>query len=60
MNGKLQEINAAIGLRQLVGFDRRLKSAATSSTDYRAEFTDSVCGFSPTPTLRPVLRERVL
>ena len=50
MNGKLQEINAAIGLRQLVGLDRRLKSRRNVLERYRAELTAWVCGSSRTPT----------
>ncbi|BBX74731.1 hypothetical protein MSHI_26370 [Mycobacterium shinjukuense] len=36
MNGKLQEISAAIGLRQLVGLDRRLASRRRVLECYRA------------------------
>jgi dTDP-4-amino-4,6-dideoxygalactose transaminase len=39
MNGKLQEFNAAIGLRQLVGLDRRLASRRKVFDCYRAELT---------------------
>jgi len=39
MNAKLQEINAAIGLRQLVGLDRRLASRRNVLKCYRAELT---------------------
>jgi dTDP-4-amino-4,6-dideoxygalactose transaminase len=47
MNGKLQEINAAIGLRQLVGLDRRLKSRRNVLECYRAELTDLGLRFQP-------------
>ncbi|ASW90900.1 DegT/DnrJ/EryC1/StrS family aminotransferase [Mycobacterium marseillense] len=39
MNGKLQEINAAIGLRQLVGFERRLASRRDVFECYRSQLT---------------------
>jgi dTDP-4-amino-4,6-dideoxygalactose transaminase len=39
MNAKLQELNAAIGLRQLVGLDRRLASRRDVFECYRAELT---------------------
>lgn len=39
MNGKLQEISAAIGLRQLVGLDRRLASRRKVFDCYRAELS---------------------
>ena len=47
MNGKLQEINAAIGLRQLVGLDRRLKSRRNVFECYRAELTCVGLRFQP-------------
>ena len=47
MNGKLQEINAAIGLRQLVGFDRRLASRRNVFECYRAELTGVGLRFQP-------------
>ena len=39
MNAKLQEINAAIGLRQLVGLDRRLASRRDVLEHYRSKLT---------------------
>lgn len=36
-NGKLQEINAAIGLRQLVHFDSRLKGRRQTYSEYRTK-----------------------
>jgi dTDP-4-amino-4,6-dideoxygalactose transaminase len=39
-NAKLQEINAAIGLRQLVGLDDRLESRRGVLRDYRAGLTN--------------------
>jgi dTDP-4-amino-4,6-dideoxygalactose transaminase len=39
INAKLQEINAAIGLRQLVGLDRRLASRRKVFECYRTELT---------------------
>ena len=47
MNAKLQEINAAIGLRQLVGFDRRLASRRDVFNRYRAELTRVGQRFQP-------------
>jgi dTDP-4-amino-4,6-dideoxygalactose transaminase len=39
MNAKLQELNAAIGLRQLVGLDRRIASRRNVFECYRAQLT---------------------
>lgn len=39
MNGKLQEISAAIGLRQLIGLDRRLASRRNVFDCYRSELS---------------------
>ncbi|MCW2515074.1 MAG: hypothetical protein JWR11_4116 [Mycobacterium sp.] len=47
MNGKLQEVNAAIGLRQLVGFDTRLASRREVYDRYRTHLTDSGLVFQP-------------
>ena len=47
INGKLQEINAAIGLRQLVGLDRRLESRRNVFECYRAELTCVGLRFQP-------------
>jgi dTDP-4-amino-4,6-dideoxygalactose transaminase len=47
MNAKLQEINAAIGLRQLVGLDRRLASRRNVFECYRAELTGVGLRFQP-------------
>jgi dTDP-4-amino-4,6-dideoxygalactose transaminase len=47
MNGKLQEINAAIGLRQLVGLDRRLTSRRNVFQCYRTELTRAGLRFQP-------------
>lgn len=47
MNGKLQELNAAIGLRQLVGLDRRLASRRKVFERYRAELTGVGLRFQP-------------
>ena len=47
MNGKLQEINAAIGLRQLVGLDRRLASRREVFEHYRIKLTGAGLRFQP-------------
>ena len=47
LNGKLQEISAAIGLRQLVGLDLRLASRRNVFDRYRAELTDIGLRFQP-------------
>ncbi|OBJ02064.1 hypothetical protein A5624_00365 [Mycobacterium sp. 1482292.6] len=47
MNGKLQEISAAIGLRQLVGLDRRLASRRKVFDCYRAELSGIGLQFQP-------------
>lgn len=47
MNGKLQEISAAIGLRQLVGLDRRLASRRKVFNCYRAELSGLGVQFQP-------------
>jgi dTDP-4-amino-4,6-dideoxygalactose transaminase len=47
MNGKMQEICAAIGLRQLAGFDRRLASRRNVFDRYRAELTGVGLRFQP-------------
>lgn len=47
MNAKLQEINAAIGLRQLVGLDHRLESRRNVFECYRAELADAGLQFQP-------------
>lgn len=47
MNGKLQEISAAIGLRQLAGLDRRLASRRKVFDCYRAELTRLGLQFQP-------------
>jgi dTDP-4-amino-4,6-dideoxygalactose transaminase len=47
MNGKLQEISAAIGLRQLVGLDRRLASRRNAFECYRAKLTCVGLRFQP-------------
>lgn len=47
MNGKLQEISAAIGLRQLVGLDRRLASRRKVFDCYRAELAQFGLQFQP-------------
>jgi dTDP-4-amino-4,6-dideoxygalactose transaminase len=41
MNAKLQEINAAIGLRQLAGLDHRLESRRAVLASYRAGLADT-------------------
>jgi dTDP-4-amino-4,6-dideoxygalactose transaminase len=46
-NGKLQEINAAMGLRQLAGFDRRLASRRNVFDRYCAELTGVGLRFQP-------------
>lgn len=47
INAKLQEINAAIGMRQLVGFDRRLASRRSVFGNYRASLTCTGLRFQP-------------
>ncbi|OBI15428.1 hypothetical protein A5712_28295 [Mycobacterium sp. E2327] len=47
MNAKLQEINAAIGLRQLAGFDARLAIRRKVFECYRAELTTAGLRFQP-------------
>ncbi|MCV7442347.1 DegT/DnrJ/EryC1/StrS family aminotransferase [Mycobacterium paraense] len=47
INAKLQEINAAIGLRQLVGLDRRLASRRQVFERYRAELATKGLRFQP-------------
>lgn len=47
INGKLQELNAAIGLRQLVGFDSRLGSRRNAFERYRNELTGTGLRFQP-------------
>ncbi|MCA2305803.1 DegT/DnrJ/EryC1/StrS family aminotransferase [Mycobacterium intracellulare] len=47
MNGKLQEISAAIGLRQLVGLDRRLASRRKVFDCYRTELGSVGLQFQP-------------
>lgn len=47
MNGKMQEINAAIGLRQLVGLDRRLTSRRKVFDCYRSELSRFGLQFQP-------------
>nr|WP_242661336.1 DegT/DnrJ/EryC1/StrS family aminotransferase [Mycobacterium mantenii] len=47
MNGKLQEISAAIGLRQLVGLDRRLASRRKVFDCYRNELARLELQFQP-------------
>ncbi|OMC26112.1 DegT/DnrJ/EryC1/StrS family aminotransferase [Mycobacterium colombiense] len=47
MNGKLQEISAAIGLRQLVGLDRRLASRRKVFDCYRNELSNANLRFQP-------------
>ncbi|TAM65978.1 DegT/DnrJ/EryC1/StrS family aminotransferase [Mycobacterium sp.] len=47
MNGKLQEISAAIGLRQLVGLDRRLASRRKVFDCYRTELSSIGLQFQP-------------
>jgi dTDP-4-amino-4,6-dideoxygalactose transaminase len=47
MNGKLQEISAAIGLRQLVGLDRRLASRRNVFDRYCAELIPAGLRFQP-------------
>ena len=47
LNGKLEEINAAIGLRQLVRLDRRLASRRKVFECYRAELTGAGLRFRP-------------
>lgn len=52
MNGKLSEISAAIGLRQLVGLDRRLASRRKVLECYRTGMADAGVRFRTTPMLR--------
>lgn len=47
INAKLQEINAAIGMRQLVGFDHRLASRRNVFRCYRARLTCTGLRFQP-------------
>lgn len=47
MNAKLQEISAAIGLRQLAGLDRRLASRRKVFDCYRAELSGLGVQFQP-------------
>lgn len=47
MNAKLQELNAAIGLRQLLAFDRRLASRRNVFEQYRAELGQVGVCFQP-------------
>jgi dTDP-4-amino-4,6-dideoxygalactose transaminase len=47
MNAKLQEISAAIGLRQFLGFDRRLASRRSVFEHYRASLTELGLQFQP-------------
>ncbi|QUR67327.1 DegT/DnrJ/EryC1/StrS family aminotransferase [Mycobacterium spongiae] len=47
LNGKLQEINAAIGLRQLVGLDRRRASRRAVFERYRMNLTGAGLRFQP-------------
>lgn len=47
LNGKLQEVNAAIGLRQLVGFDERLASRRNAFDQYRTELEGVGLRFQP-------------
>ncbi|WP_081286090.1 DegT/DnrJ/EryC1/StrS family aminotransferase [Mycobacterium colombiense] len=47
MNGKLQEISAAIGLRQLVGLDRRLATRRKVFECYRNELSNAGLRFQP-------------
>lgn len=47
MNAKLQELNAAIGLRQLLAFDRRLASRRNVFEEYRAELGQVGVRFQP-------------
>lgn len=47
MNGKMQEICAAIGLRQLAGLDRRLASRRNVFDRYRAELSCVGVRFQP-------------
>ncbi|WP_370482405.1 DegT/DnrJ/EryC1/StrS family aminotransferase [Mycobacterium sp. pUA109] len=47
MNGKMQEICAAIGLRQLAGFDRRLASRRNVFNRYHTELTRFGVRFQP-------------
>jgi dTDP-4-amino-4,6-dideoxygalactose transaminase len=45
LNGKLQEINAAIGLRQLAGFDTAIKSRHAVLAGYQRALADSGVSF---------------
>nr|WP_231996351.1 DegT/DnrJ/EryC1/StrS family aminotransferase [Mycobacterium scrofulaceum] len=47
INGKLQEISAAIGLRQLLGLDRRLETRRKVFDCYRAELAGFGLQFQP-------------
>jgi len=47
MNGKLQDISVAIGLRQLAGLDRRLASRREVFGHYRIKFTGAGMRFQP-------------
>jgi dTDP-4-amino-4,6-dideoxygalactose transaminase len=47
INAKLQELNAAIGLRQLVGLDRRIAGRRSVFDCYRAELTCAGLRFQP-------------
>lgn len=47
MNAKLQEINAAIGLRQLAGLDDRLESRRAVLGSYRAGLAEEGLRFQP-------------
>jgi dTDP-4-amino-4,6-dideoxygalactose transaminase len=47
LNGKMQELCAAIGLRQLIGLDQRLASRRIVFDNYRAELTGIGLQFQP-------------
>lgn len=47
INAKMQEVNAAIGLRQLVGFDERLASRRDVFNCYRAHLLGTGLQFQP-------------
>lgn len=47
MNAKMQELNAAIGLRQLVSFDQRLASRRAVFECYRAQLLGTELEFQP-------------
>lgn len=51
MNGKLQEVNAAIGLRQLAGFDARLASRREVFGRYCTGLADAGLRFQPNADL---------